>query len=198
MKEYMINSTIRTKVKLIISIISLALSVAISMLYNLLTKNIAEDNFWVVYMNVFLIPSMGAIASFLNFCFDRKLWKTKLFKKLLNTPNLSGLWQIEGTNVQGYTYTGELTIVQTFSRISIKGSFKESISNNEETYMSIDQEITTLRYYYVNEPKTGNTLLNIHHGFAVLRFVDQSNGSGKYFSDDFRGNQGNWVLKRIT
>lgn len=64
MKEYMINSTIRTKVKLIISIISLALSVAISMLYNLLTKNIAEDNFWVVYMNVFLIPSMGAIASF--------------------------------------------------------------------------------------------------------------------------------------
>lgn len=91
MKEYMINSTIRTKVKLIISIISLALSVAISMLYNLLTKNIAEDNFWVVYMNVFLIPSMGAIASFLNFWFDRKLWKTKLFKKLLNTPDLSGL-----------------------------------------------------------------------------------------------------------
>lgn len=195
MKNYAIDSNIRDKVNRWIFILSLIFASFIMIIFNILVKDIAVTNVWIVYLNILIIPGLGGIDAFFNWLFDTQLWKTKIFIKILKIPNLNGTWNIKGENSKGYTYNGLIKICQTFNKISIKGLFDNSQSENFETFMSgIENEIK-LSYNYMNEPKKKEGSMGIHHGFAIIMFdKDLKNGTAKYFNDDFRGTQGIWNL----
>ncbi len=195
MKNYAIDNNIRDKVNRLIFIFSLIFASFIMITFNILVSDIAVTNVWIIYLNILILPSLGGIDAFLKWVFDTKLWKTKVFMKLLNLPNLNGIWNIKGENSLGYTYNGLIKIYQTFNKISIKGLFDNSQSENFETFMSISVNEIKLSYNYTNEPKKKEGTMGIHHGFAIIRFdKDLKNGTAKYFNDDFRGTQGVWSL----
>ena len=195
MKNYAIDSNIREKVHRWIFIISLILASIITVLFNILVKDIAITNVWIIYLNIIIIPGLGGIGAFFNWLVDKKLWKTNLFIKIFKIPNLNGIWNIKGENTQGVTYNGQIKICQTFNKISIKGMFDNSQSENFETFMSNLEDEIKLSYYYTNEPKKKEGSMGIHHGFATIKFEKNlQKGTAKYFNDDFRGTQGIWTL----
>lgn len=61
MKNYVISSDIREKVYNYIFIISIILSSGIAVLFNWLVKDIVATNIFVVYLNVFVLPTMGEL-----------------------------------------------------------------------------------------------------------------------------------------
>lgn len=197
MKQYAINSNTREKVYSTLYIISLAIVIAISAVFNILTCNVNDNLQWlIILINVILFPTSAGIYAGLKALFNKHIWKTKFFQKFLSVKNISGEWTVRGKNNKGFEYTGGLTIVQTFEKIAVVGKFDTSDSINEETYYSNDGVKITLSYYYNNTPNSNRAeTMSIHHGFSILEFEINSNMvSGKYFSDDFRETNGTWQL----
>ncbi|MCI8487679.1 MAG: hypothetical protein HFE36_03100 [Clostridia bacterium] len=198
MKNYVISSDIREKVYNYIFIISIILSSGIAVLFNWLVKDIVATNIFVVYLNVFVLPTMGGINYLIKWLFNRYLWKIKFFQKVLGVPNLVGKYVIEGKNNNGIEYSGTLHINQTFSKISVKGIFANSQSNNIETYLSFDNDEIVLHYHYINEPKQKTGTMGIHYGFAeIILTKDLQDGNGKYFNDEFRETSGHWQISKM-
>lgn len=197
MKKYAINTNVRESIYSIIFIVSLFISALIIILFNHLVKDYAVENFWIVFLNVFILPTMGAINSFFKWLFNNYLWKIKRISKLTKVPDLSGDWTIVGKNSMGFEYSGTLHIQQTFSEILIRGLFEKSKSINEESYLNIRDDEIILSYYYLNEPKQKESNMDIHHGFAKIVFdFSIISAEGKYFNDDFRETKGFWSLKK--
>ena len=197
MKKYAINTNVRESIYSIIFIVSLLISALIIILFNHLVKDYAVENFWIVFLNVFILPTMGAINSFFKWLFNNYLWKIKKISKLTKVPDLSGDWTIVGKNSMGFEYSGTLNIQQTFSEILIRGLFEKSKSINEESYLNIRDDEIILSYYYLNEPKQKESNMDIHHGFAKIVFdISIISAEAKYFNDDFRETKGFWSLKK--
>lgn len=197
MRSYAIDSNIREKVHHYIFLISLVLASIITVAFNVLVKDIVATNIWMLYLNILILPSMGGIDAVLNWLFNKRLWKLKLINKILNIPNLNGVWIIQGENTAGYTYSGKLNVYQTFTKISIKGSFYNSKSENHETFISCNSDEIRLSYNYINEPKKKEGTMGIHHGFAVITFENCLNkATAKYFNDVFRETFGTWEINR--
>ena len=197
MKKYAISSNIRERIYTIIFITSIFLSAVITVLFNALVKDFAADNFWVLFFNILILPTMGGINVLLKWLFNNHIWKVTSIYKFTKVPNLAGDWAIEGKNSNDFVYTGTLHIQQTFDKILVKGVFENSKSFNEETYFSFKEDEVVLSYYYLNEPKQKGTNFNIHHGFAKIVFDSTINtAEGKYFNDDFRETKGIWKLKK--
>lgn len=90
MKDYAIDSNIRDRIHNTIFIISMALAVVISALFNLCTESMAKNSFWFVFLNLFIFPGMGIINKFLKWLFVSHLWHLNAFKKIVKIPDLSG------------------------------------------------------------------------------------------------------------
>ena len=197
MKDYAIDSNIRDRIHNTIFIISMALAVVISALFNLCTESMAKNSFWFVFLNLFIFPGMGIINTFLKWLFDSHLWHSNVFKKIVKIPDLSGVWEITAQNKDGIEYSGTLKIKQTFTQISICGKFKNSSSYNTATFITALPDGISLSYYYTNEPDGTIQTMGIHHGFAVILFSeDCETVKGSYFNDNFRGTQGYWQLQK--
>ena len=117
MKKYAISSNIRESIYTIIFIFSIFLSAGITVLFNALVKDFAVDNFWVLLLNILILPTMGGINALLKWLFNNHIWKITSISKFTKVPNLAGDWAIEGKNSNDFVYTGTLHIQQTFDKI---------------------------------------------------------------------------------
>lgn len=197
MINYATNSNQRQKAQKIIFIISIIITSAITILLNCILVNYTQTNIWINYINLFAMPSIGAIYAVLWHILDVYLWKCKPFYKLLGFPDLNGKWIIKGKNNIGVDYDGKLQITQTLSKITIKGLFEKSESKNIESYLYFDEECIKLSYHYINEPKIKEGTMGIHYGFASIQFDKKLQKiSGKYFNDEFRCTNGTWQISR--
>ena len=196
--QYSLNTEIREKIYRIFFIISIILCSAILLLFNVLLKDVIITNVWVMFFNLFIAPSVGCFYSLFKWLFNTYLWKTKFFIKITKVPNLNGKWFVRGKSsfANGTEFTGTLNIKQTFNEITIKADFKQSVSFNTQTFLEIKDDEIVLSYYYQNKPKQKDCeKLNIHYGFMTLTYSD-SNFTGEYFNDGFRGTNGSWILER--
>ena len=168
--QYSLNTEIREKIYRIIFVISILLCSAVLLLFNLLLKDAIITNFWIMFFNLFIVPSVGLFYSVFKWLFNNHLWKTNLFIKITKVPDFSGKWTIKGNSnfADGTDFTGSLYIKQTFDRITIKCIFEQSESFNTQTFLEIRDADITLSYYYQNRPKQKESdKLHIHHGFMT-------------------------------
>ncbi len=196
--QYSLNTEIQEKIYRIIFIISILLCSVILLLFNYLLKDAIITNFWIMFLNLFIVPSVGLVYSLFIWLFNSYLWKTKRVTKITKVPDLSGKWVIKGESnfAEGTKFSGILYIKQTFDKITIKSVFEKSTSFNTQTFLEIKEDDVKLSYYYHNEPKQKESdKLHIHHGFMTLTFSN-GNFSGEYFNDGFRGTNGSWILEK--
>lgn len=198
--KYSINTEIREKIYKIIFVISILICSVILLVFNLLMKNAIINNFWIMFFNLFIVPSVGFFYSLFKWVFNIWIWKTKLITNITKLPNLSGEWEIKGRSsfANGTDFSGTLYIKQTFDKIIIKSVFEQSLSLNTQTFLEIKEDDIILSYYYQNQPKQKESdTLHIHHGFMTLKFSD-GHFSGEYFNDAFRGTSGSWILEKVN
>lgn len=196
--QYSTNSEIREKIYRFIFLFSILLCSAILLFFNFLFKDAILTNFWVMFFNLFIVPSVGLFYGLFKWLFNSYIWKLKPIVKLTKITDLSGKWTIKGESSfsGGTNFTGTLYIKQTFDKITIKSVFERSVSYNTQTFLEIRDADIKLSYYYQNEPKQKESdKLHIHHGFMTLTFTD-GKISGEYFNDAFRGTSGSWILEK--
>lgn len=131
----------------------------------------------------------GAVYGILYWLFDRHAWKLPWFSGVLRVPNLSGRWRCEGQTINpdkspGFTWQGEVTIVQSWDRLRVRLKTAQSGSNSIAAALIHDEaDGFRLMYNYVNEPKIGETDLRAHRGFSELVFAkDLQTAEGEYFN----------------
>ena len=167
-------------------------------LFNFLLRDAIITNFWIMFLNLFIVPSVGFFDFIFKWLFNNYVWKAKYIIKITKIPNLSGRWIIQGESkfANGTKFSGILSIKQSFDKITIKGVFEQSISFNTQTFLEVKDDGIKLSYYYQNEPKQKESeKLNMHHGFMILTYFD-GKFSGEYFNDAFRGTSGSWILEK--
>lgn len=109
--------------------------------------------------------------------------------KILNLPNLSGRWQVNGTtlNQDGtarFNWNGELIISQKWDRIAIELKTSQSASYSETASLLVKHDNETkLSYSYQNHPRSGEAELQKHQGFCELIFNSSlKKAEGHYFN----------------
>ena len=138
--------------------------------------------------------------------FDKYIWKWKILKKLgiIKNPNLNSVW--EGIFLSSYHgFNRELpislTIVQTWSKISIQGTFdhSDSFSNTASIKVNLGNEIRLFYSYYNDKkPEYYNLGTSIHRGYANLK-IKGDLMEGKYFNDPTNNqNWGKMKLKKVN
>lgn len=145
----------------------------------------------------FLMGSQGKLSAFtvstgiiylvLYWVFNRYGWIW--LDKILNIPNLSGRWQVNGTtlNQDGtvrFNWNGELIISQKWDCIAIELKTGQSSSYSETASLLVkhDNEVK-LSYSYQNHPRSGEAELQKHQGFCELIFNTSLNKvEGHYFN----------------
>ena len=115
-----------------------------SMKYFFLFFNIINCVFPIQTTNIFKI--LAIMCSILWFAYDylfcKYIWKINNHLSLkLHTPNLSGIWKMEGTSYniekdKDFLFEGEIEIVQEFNRISITLKTKNSSSKSITAVLS--------------------------------------------------------------
>lgn len=125
--------------------------------------------------------------------FDRYVWRWWPVRKWLGFCNINGKWDCSGhrLNPDGSVaneWSGEMTIVQTWSRIAISLSTTQSVSRSGPACLTRDEGLGfSMLYTYTNDPAPNQPALHIHRGTCELRFADScSEGSGIYFNDQHR------------
>lgn len=144
-----------------------------------------------------LVPTTVTIELILWLLFSKWGWKWNLFHPwLVTTPNLSGKW--EGTlhykwNEKEGDRPTSVTIIQSFSHITVKFTTCESDSRSVAASFDIDEKrgIYDLYYTYINEPHiTIQDRSSIHYGTTRYHFDlnDTSVLRGEYWtSRDTKG-----------
>ncbi|MBV5222523.1 Cap15 family CBASS effector [Staphylococcus hominis] len=151
------------------------------------------------------LTAMGVFTC-LYALFDKHIWKWKILKKLgiIKNPNLNGVW--EGVFLSSYhEFNSELpislTIVQTWSKISIRGTFNhsDSFSNTASIKVNLGNEISLFYSYYNDKkPEYYNLGTSNHRGYANLK-IKGDLMEGKYFNDPTNNqNWGKMKLKKVN
>ena len=145
----------------------------------------------------FLMGSQGKLSAFtistgiiylvLYWVFNRYGWIW--LDKILNLPNLSGRWQVNGTtlNQDGtarFNWNGELIISQKWDSIAIELKTSQSASYSETASLLVKHDNETkLSYSYQNHPRSGEAELQKHQGFCELIFNSSlKKAEGHYFN----------------
>lgn len=145
----------------------------------------------------FLMGSQGKLSAFtvstgiiylvLYWVFNRYGWIW--LDKILNIPNLSGRWQVNGItlNQDGtarFNWNGELIISQKWDSIAIELKTSQSASYSETASLLVKHDNETkLSYSYQNHPRSGEAELQKHQGFCELIFNSSlKKADGHYFN----------------
>lgn len=142
--------------------------------------------------------SAGLIYITVHFAFDKWVWKWPLVGKILDIPNIQGLWECAGETKDAdgntvYEWDGRVTITQTWEKITVRLKTRQSASHSMvAALVNEDDQGYRLIYRYTNEPKAGEPL-NHHVGFCDLRFnKNLTKAEGDYF------NKGRWTFGQMT
>lgn len=153
----------------------------------------------------------GILFLAVYFLFEKWMWKTKLFFKILKYPNISGQWSCDGVSSfqqedndmvkQDFKWKGTVIILQSWDKVRIRLETEHSVSNSISAAIVYDEiDEYKVLYSYENRPKDLNhTELRIHRGFAELT-LNKSNESAtvKYYNTDGRKTIGTMLWKRLT
>lgn len=129
-------------------------------------------------------------------------WKITWWRKLFRTPNLNGVWKISGTTsgadgVERH-WEGAVTIVQTWSRLSIALRTGESISQSTVAGITtVHGQGCFLVYNFENRRLIKEKELIDHRGTCEVLFAnDFKTASGLYFTNHDRRTTGQitWEL----
>lgn len=135
--------------------------------------------------------------------FDRFVWRWNPVRKALGFCDLNGNWKVGGQrlNADGSVaseWTGKMTIVQTWSRISVVLTTDNSLSRSGPASLTREEGLGhCLLYNYTNEPEPNHPELQIHRGTCELRFADScADATGVYFNDQHRLTFGRMTLTK--
>ncbi|MBS0207198.1 MAG: hypothetical protein JSS49_30345 [Planctomycetes bacterium] len=135
--------------------------------------------------------------------FDRFVWRWWPIRKLLGFCDLNGIWDVDGQRLNpdgsiASEWTGQLTIVQSWSRIAIALKTGQSLSRSGPASLTREEGVGHfLLYNYMNDPEPNQAGLQMHRGTCELRFAENCNeGAGVYFNDQHRLTFGRMALKK--
>lgn len=211
MHNYSIDTDCRKKAIVFIMIISFLLNSFLYHPINLFIDFIG-DKISIISDLTFQFDKIGiavnqvsvlGIFGIIYLSYSKFLWKTKVFKKFHNVPDLNGEWD------GGYlsSYIDEFgqpkkdgcsaTIKQDWNKISIKCKFGESSSSYSKTaslYVD-DIEGVMLTFTYINDSKNPNWEARKHDGCNIFHCGDGVL-DGKYFTDRGNGTHGTIQLMK--
>lgn len=149
--------------------------------------------------------SVGTFSVFalLYVAFDKYGWRAKWVRKCLGFPDINGRWVCRGRQMNDQNETvqewqADITIVQTWSRISVTLKTEHSTSlSGPASLCREDGHGFRLLYNYSNEPLPGEGQLRPHHGTCDLVFTDAcDSATGVYFNDHNRLTFGRMTLTK--
>jgi hypothetical protein len=145
--------------------------------------------------------------------FNRLCWKLPGIRHVLDLPKIDGTWLVSGItegpqenllpNGNPRSWSGEVVVVQTWTRIFIKlrTANSASVSKSAAVQMQPDGTIK-LMYSYGNEPNMGAASrdnLKAHVGYCELVFdPEHKQARGHYFNNIGRVSYGTMELTRKT
>lgn len=132
--------------------------------------------------------------------FDRILWKKFARLRLIQTPNLNGKYKGKlKSSFSDSEHIINLSITQTWSKISIRLTTKQSKSKSYNAFMSVENSNSiSLTYLYENNPLDTNINMKHHKGTIRLDF-DNKLINGWYYTDRNRDNNfGSVTLKKMS
>jgi len=150
-------------------------------------------------VSVFLV--FGAVF----WVFNEHLWKCKYIRNILLMPDLNGTWECTGSTkikngeTANYNWTAELTITQSWSKISVRLKTKDSVSHSTAASITrLEGQGFKVLYHYQNSPTAIADNLNKHDGASEIIFdTNCSTGSGHYFTDRHRSTVGKMDLRKL-
>ncbi|TDD94124.1 Cap15 family cyclic dinucleotide receptor domain-containing protein [Flavobacterium cellulosilyticum] len=180
--------------------------IILSIVYSQLSKELdqllpTDSTFREIWKYVDLFSTFSLL--FLTLLFINEIgWKWKLFKWLVDIPNLNGRY--EGTLESTYQTNGANTIkdcaieiTQTASKIKILSYYGDPETENqtssgksvsEEIYKEVDG-FFIIYHIYLGEPNKLETHLNVHSGSSSMKYhPDEKKLIGNYYND--RTNKG--------
>ena len=219
MHVYSIDKDIRRKVIVVIFCISIFISIIMKYLLRVPSEWMGECIRNVELLEIlfqtgnildafFDIISAPAIYTILYWWFDKKLWKTKYINKVLEIPNLNGEWSGKAKSSFGDNneYTMNLSIKQTWSKISFIASFPDTNSKSESNCASFFIESNgdkKIGFGFVNRSREVNA--QQYDGYNVLELDSENEMAGRYFNNRDNslfgivgGNKGQFKLTRTV
>lgn len=151
-----------------------------------------------IFPNTNIFKFLAMMCSILwigyDYLFCKYLWKKNRYLSLkLHTPNLSGIWKMEGFSYniekdKDFLFEGEIEIIQEFNRISINLKTKNSSSKSITAVLSeVPNGDYDLIYTYLNSPKDTkkeNRDMKMHYGCCKITFdKNLKTAECKYFND---------------
>jgi hypothetical protein len=185
--------------------------IILSILYSLLAEQIdkflpANSTFKEIWKYIDLFSTVSLLFLTLLFI-DEIGWKWKLFKWLVDIPNLNGRY--EGTIESTFQTNGANTkkdcaieITQTASKIKMFSYYGDPGTNNQTSSgKSLSEEIFkeadgffSIYHIYLGEPNKLMTQLNVHSGSSSMKYhPDEKKLIGSYYND--RPNKGTLEVK---
>jgi hypothetical protein len=145
------------------------------------------------WIGVSISIGTATIFGIVFWLFDRLVWRWWPVRKALGFCDLNGKWNVTGQRLNSdgtvaNEWTAALTIVQTWSRISVVLTTGQSISRSGPASLTCEDGIGhCLLYTYMNDPEPNQPNLKIHRGTCELRFANScSEATGVYFNDQHR------------
>lgn len=148
----------------------------------LLQKSDLLLKIWDLLSRFELIPSIIQIPilfAFFNWLYNNHLWKCKWFQKWHGIPDLSGEWSGSLTSsYQNKKIDMTLVIKQTWTTISCRSAFKESLSYSESASLfTNDVRGPVLRFSFQNKSENLECGAQTYEGYNMLALEDdQLNG----------------------
>lgn len=215
MHSYTIDTDARKKVIIYIFILSIILS---TLCTYCLEEEISNLKHWlnhIEWVNQLLeiCDALGITTNLIGIpflfkimysCFDKYIWKCKIFKRLHNVPDLNGCWEGQLTSLtQGKIIEMHLDIKQYWSSINFYATFPNSTSESDFASIIINQSgKAIIGFGYINHSRE---LPHQYDGYNILELDDDTHLYGRYFNnrnnsniDQKDGNIGTFNLTKIN
>lgn len=166
----------------------------------------AITNIFTNHIPIELSLSASTLGAYgiLFYLFNTHIWKFSPAQVLTKCPNINGTWTCSGITTfhnfepATFKWDAEITITQTWSRISIL--LKTTSSDSRSITASVapqEDGSVLLTYLYDNTPTGAQDTLNRHTGVCIIVISnDKSSGQGLYYTDTHRKTAGNMKLSR--
>ena len=217
MHVYSIDKDIRRKVIVGLFCVSIFISLILKFVFRTPAEYITEcirkvtlfdslyqmGNFLDMFGDIISTPTIYALLYIL---FDNVLWKVKWINKFLGIPNLNGVWKGKAKSSfdESKEYSMELTVKQTWSKISFVSEFLDTNSKSQSNSAAFFIEANgdnKIGFSFVNNSREVNS--QQYEGYNILEIDDENEISGRYFNNrDSRligiagGNKGQFKIER--
>ena len=163
------------------------------------------------YWNIIISSAVTAVL-FLTFyfLFDKWVWKTSLFFKILKYPDISGQWLCKGISDyqeensemirHNREWEAQITILQSWDKVRIRLETEFSTSDSISAAIIYDEiEEYKVLYSYENKPKDlDHNELRIHRGFVELTLhKNNKSASAKYYNVTGRRTMGTMLWEKL-